>query len=123
MPTAGSRTEQVKVFLEGYASAFERLDRDAVADRYSYPAHVITYDGGVRLLAVPSREVWTAVIERILQMYGALGVRQAVMGDLRVVFFSPQIAQARLVWAFVVKATSRSTSSRRRTRWRYSTAS
>jgi hypothetical protein len=99
MPTAGGRTEQVKVFLEGYASAFERLDRDAVADRYSYPAHVITYDGGVRLLAVPSREVWTAVIERILQMYGALGVRQAVMGDLRVVFFSPQIAQARLVWA------------------------
>jgi hypothetical protein len=99
MPTEGIRTEQVKVFLGSYASAFQRLDRDAVADRYSYPAHVITYNGGIRLLAVPSREVWTAVIERILQMYGAMGVRTAAMVDLTVVNISEQVAQARLVWA------------------------
>jgi hypothetical protein len=99
MPTEGIRTEQVKAFLEGYAAAFQRLDKDAVAERYSYPAHVITYNGGVRVLAVPTREVWTAVIERILQMYGAMGVRTAAMVDLRIVNISPQIAQARLVWA------------------------
>jgi hypothetical protein len=98
MSAAGISTEQVKGFLEAYASAFQRLDRDAVADRYAYPAHVVTHDGGVRLLAVPTREVWTTVIERLLQMYGAMGVRQAVMGDLRVVFLSPLIAQARLTW-------------------------
>ena len=98
MSAAGISTEQVKAFLEAYASAFQRLDRDAVADRYAYPAHVVTYDGGVRLLAVPTREAWMAVIERILQMYGAMGVRQAVMADLRVVFISPQIAQARTTW-------------------------
>jgi len=66
MSAAGISTEQVKAFLEAYASAFQRLDRDAVADRYAYPAHVVTYDAGVRLLAVPTREAWTAVIERIL---------------------------------------------------------
>jgi ketosteroid isomerase-like protein len=98
MSAAGISPEQVKAFLETYASAFQRLDKDAVADRYTYPAHVVTYDGGVRLLAVATREAWMAVIERILQMYGAMGVRQAVMGDLRVVFISPQIAQARLTW-------------------------
>jgi ketosteroid isomerase-like protein len=98
MSAAGISPEQVKAFLETYASAFQRLDKDAVADRYTYPAHVVTYDGGVRLLAVPTREAWMAVIERILQMYGAMGVRQAGMGDLRVVFISPQIAQARLTW-------------------------
>jgi hypothetical protein len=99
MATAGISTEQVTAFLEAYASAFQRLDKDAVADRYAYPAHVVTYNGGVRLLAVPSREAWTAVIERILQMYGAMGVRRAGMVDLRVANISPQIAQARLVWA------------------------
>jgi ketosteroid isomerase-like protein len=92
-------TEQVTAFLEAYASAFQRSDKDAVADRYAYPAHVVTHDGGVRLLAVPSREAWTAVIERILQMYGAMGVRTAAMVDLSVVNISPQVAQARLVWA------------------------
>ena len=99
MSPAGISTEQVKAFLEAYASAFQRLDKDAVADRYSYPAHVVTHNGGVRLLAVPSREAWTAVIERILQMYGAMGVRRAAMNELRVVGISSQVAQARLVWA------------------------
>ena len=61
MSAPGISAEQVRVFLDAYASAFQRLDKDAVADRYSYPAHVVTYNGGVRLLAVPSREVWTAV--------------------------------------------------------------
>jgi len=98
MSAAGISIERVKAFLEAYASAFQRLDKDAVADRYAYPAHVVTYNGGVRLLAVPTREAWTAVIERILQMYGALGVRHAAMKELRVVNISPQIAQARLVW-------------------------
>jgi ketosteroid isomerase-like protein len=99
MSPAGISTEQVKAFLEAYASAFQRLDKDAVADRYSYPAHVVTHNGGVRLLAVPSREAWTAVIERILQMYGAMGVRRAAMNELRVVGISSQVAQGRLVWA------------------------
>ena len=67
MTAPGISAEQVRAFLDGYASAFQRLDRDAVADRYRYPAHVVTYDGGVRLLAVPSREAWTTVIERILE--------------------------------------------------------
>jgi ketosteroid isomerase-like protein len=98
MSATGVSTELVTAFLEAYASAFQRLDKDAVADRYAYPAHVVTHNGGVRLLAVPSREAWTAVIERILQMYGAMGVHSAAMVDLSVVNISPQVAQARLVW-------------------------
>src|SRR3979411_1886392 len=99
MTAAGIKSEQVKAFLEAYASAFQRLDKDAVADRYAYPAHVVTYNGGVRLLAVPTRDAWTAVIERILQMYGAMGVRTAAMVDLRVIDISPTVAQGRLVGA------------------------
>jgi hypothetical protein len=34
MSAAGIATEQVRAFLQDYASAFERLDADAVADRY-----------------------------------------------------------------------------------------
>jgi ketosteroid isomerase-like protein len=99
MSPAGIGTDQVRAFLQAYASAFQRLDKDAVADRYSYPAHVVTHNGGVRLVAVPSREAWTAVIERILEMYRAMVVRGAVMRDLRVTEVSAQVAQARLVWA------------------------
>lgn len=99
MSTPGSASDQAKAFLVAYAADFQRLDGAAVADRYSYPAHVVTYDGGVRVLAVPSREVWTAVIERILEMYRAMGVRGADIRDLRVTEISPQLAQARLVWA------------------------
>jgi len=95
----GINAERVRAFLDGYASAFQRLDRDAVADRYGYPAHVITYDGGVRLLAVPSREAWTAVIERILEMYRAMDVRGAAIRELRVSGVSPQVAVARVRWA------------------------
>jgi len=93
MSAAGISTEQVKAFLEAYASAFQRLDRDAVADRYAYPAHVVTYDGGVRLVAVASREVWIGVVERILQMYSAMGVRHAAMTALGVVTISPLVAR------------------------------
>jgi ketosteroid isomerase-like protein len=107
MSAAGIGTDQVRAFLEAYAAAFQRQDKDAVADRYAYPAHVVTYDGGVALLPVPSREAWLAVIERILQMYRAMGVRHAAMVDLRVASVSPQIAQA----------------PRRPTRWRDSTTS
>lgn len=66
MSTAAISAEQVRAFLTSYAAAFQRLDKDAVADCYSYPAHVLTYNGAVRLLPVASREAWTAVIERIL---------------------------------------------------------
>jgi len=99
MSAPGISAEQVRVFLDAYASAFQRLDTEAVADRYSYPAHVVTYNGGVRLLAVPSREVWTAVIERILEMYRAMGVRGAAIRELRVSDVSPQVALARVRWA------------------------
>ena len=99
MTAPGISAEQVRAFLDGYASAFQRLDRDAVADRYSYPAHVVTYDGGVRLLAVPSREAWMVVIERILEMYRAMGVRGAAIRELRVSDVSPEVALARLRWA------------------------
>jgi hypothetical protein len=99
MAATGINADQVRAFLEAYATAFERLDKDAVADRYGYPAHAVTHSGGVGLVAIPSREAWTAVIERILEMYRAMGVRRATMRDLRVTAVSPQVAQARLVWA------------------------
>jgi ketosteroid isomerase-like protein len=98
MSGTGISAEAVKAFLESYASAFQRSDKDAVADRYAYPIHVVTYNGGVRLLAIQSREGWIAVVERILSMYTAMGVRRADMGDLRVVNISPLVAQARVVW-------------------------
>ncbi|HEY6202585.1 MAG TPA: hypothetical protein VI056_06040 [Candidatus Limnocylindria bacterium] len=98
MSAAGISTDQAKAFLEAYAADFQRQDKDSVADRYAYPAHVVTHDGGVALVPVPSREAWSAVIERILQMYRAMGVRRAAMIDLRIVTLSPQIAQAQLTW-------------------------
>jgi hypothetical protein len=98
MSDAGINTDTVKAFLESYASVFQRSDKEAVADRYAYPVHVVTHNGGVRLLAVQSREGWIAVVERILQMYTAMGVRRAAMDDLRVVNISPLVAQASLVW-------------------------
>src|ERR1700687_3948208 len=67
MSAAGISIERVKAFLEAYASAFQRLDKDAVADRYAYPAHVVTYNGGVRLLAVPTREARRAGCTRVMR--------------------------------------------------------
>jgi ketosteroid isomerase-like protein len=98
MTATGISTDQAKAFLEAYASDFQRQDKDAVADRYAYPAHVVTHDGGVALVPAPSREAWLAVIERILKMYGAMGVRRAAMIDLSVASISPQVAQAHLTW-------------------------
>ena len=98
MTAAGISTDQARAFLEAYASDFQRQDKDAVADRYAYPAHVVTHDGGVALVPAPTREAWLAVIERILKMYGVMGVRRAAMVDLSVVSVSPQIAQAHLIW-------------------------
>ena len=73
MATTGISTDQARAFLEGYASDFQRQDKDAVAARYAYPAHVVTHDGGIALVAAPSREA-------------------------SVVTVSPRIAQARLTW-------------------------
>jgi ketosteroid isomerase-like protein len=99
MSPAGISADQVRAFLDAYASAFQALDKDAVADRYTYPAHVVTYNGGVRLLAIPSRAAWTAVIERVNEMYRAMGVRGAAIRELRVTDVSPQVALARVRWA------------------------
>jgi hypothetical protein len=98
MAAAGIDPDRVKAFLEDYASAFARADKAAVADRYGYPAHAVTHDGGVGLVAVPSREVWTAVVERILEMYRAMGVHRAELRDVRVTDVSAEVAQARVVW-------------------------
>ena len=101
MAATGISTDQARSFLEAYASEFQRQDKDAVADRYAYPAHVVTHDGhdgGVALVPAPSREAWLAVIERILKMYGAMGVRRAAMIDLSVVSIASQISQAHLTW-------------------------
>ncbi|MDP9283025.1 MAG: hypothetical protein M3P38_13105 [Chloroflexota bacterium] len=98
MSAAGISGDQARAFLEAYASAFQRQDKDAVADRYAYPAHVVTHNADVALVPVPSRDAWLVVIERILQMYRAMGVRRAAMVDLRVIDVSPQIAQAHLTW-------------------------
>ena len=98
MAETGITTDQARAFLEAYASDFQRQDKDAVADRYAYPAHVVTHDGGVALVPAPTRDAWLAVIERILKMYAAMGVRRAAMVDLTVASVSPQIAQARLTW-------------------------
>jgi len=98
MAATGISSAQARAFLEAYASDFQRQDKDAVADRYAYPAHVVTHDGGVALVPAPSREAWLAVIERILKMYGAMGVRRAAMVELRVESVSPQIAHAHLTW-------------------------
>jgi len=94
----GITTDQARAFLEAYASDFQRQDKDAVAGRYAYPAHVVTYDGGVALVPAPSREAWVAVIERILKMYAAMGVRRAAMVDFTVAGVAPQIAQVQLTW-------------------------
>jgi len=101
MAATGISTDQARSFLEAYASEFQRQDKDAVADRYAYPAHVVTHDGhdgGVALVPASSREAWLAVIERILKMYRAMGVRRAAMVDFSVVSVSSQIAQAHLTW-------------------------
>jgi hypothetical protein len=49
MAATGISADQAKAFLEAYASDFQRQDKDAVADRYAYPAHVVRHDGGVAL--------------------------------------------------------------------------
>jgi ketosteroid isomerase-like protein len=51
MSAAGIGIDQVRAFLEAYAAAFQRQDKDAVADLYAYPAHVVTHDGGVALVS------------------------------------------------------------------------
>ncbi len=52
MSDAGINTETVEAFLESYASVFQRSDKEAVADRYAYPVHVVTHNGGVRVVNI-----------------------------------------------------------------------
>lgn len=92
------RVELVRAFLQRYASAFERMDKDAVADHFGYPLHVVTYGDTVGLLGAPSRDDWVAVIERILDLYRTIGVRRASVGDLRVVQRSDQVVEASVRW-------------------------
>jgi len=93
-----SSNTNVEVFFESYRAAFERLDPAAIADHFAYPAHVTSDGKEIGLIAVRSKREWAAQLERLLEMYRAIGFRSARVHELKVTEMSPRLILANLRW-------------------------
>jgi hypothetical protein len=94
----------VSAFFESYRSAFERQDAAAVADHFAYPSHVTSDAGDIVLIPVGNREEWVTQIERLLAMYGVVGVATARAQNVQAAELSPRLIQAAVHWSLFDKA-------------------
>jgi hypothetical protein len=85
-------------FFDSYREAFERLDADAIAGHFAFPCHVASDASEVGVTVADTREEWTEVVERLVGMYRAIGVRSARVLEVRISELSPRLAQAVVHW-------------------------
>ncbi len=90
---------RVNTFFESYRAAFERLDAPAIADHYAYPSHITSDTGEIVLVPIAAREEWIGKIERLLDMYRAIGFCSARTLDIKAIQLSPRLVQIVVHWA------------------------
>ncbi len=96
---SGRASDRAAKFFDSYRAAFERLDAQAIAAHFAYPAHVTSDAGAIELTPVPTIDEWRPQIERLVATYEAVGVGSAVIRQLTLTDLSPRVAQAVVHWA------------------------
>ncbi len=91
-------TPDVSAFFESYRAAFEHFDAPAVAGHFAYPNHVTSDGGEIVLSSITSKQEWIGTIERLLDMYRAIGVSSARVLDLAETALSPRLVHAIVHW-------------------------
>lgn len=91
-------TQGVSAFFESYRTEFERFDAPAIARHFAYPSHVTSDTGQISLSSIASMEEWIGKLERLLDMYRAIGVASARVLDLSETALSPRLIQAIVHW-------------------------
>lgn len=97
-------TADVRAFFTSYCTAFIRQDTPAIARLFADLVHVTTDVGDDVNVRVANGDEWRATIERILEMYRAIGVGSIVATGLATDPLSSRLVQARVRWALSDKA-------------------
>ncbi len=99
MMSTNETTSRVTDFFESYRLAFERLDASAIAEHFAYPSHITSDTGEILLMPVVAKLDWTHQIERLLDMYRAIGFASAHILHLVPAEVSPRLVQVVVDWA------------------------
>jgi hypothetical protein len=92
--------ETPEAFIEHYRTVFERFSATEIADQFAFPLQVTGDTGaGVALTVATSKEQWTQQLESLLGSYHKIGVARSQVKTLEAVTISPNLAQARVLWA------------------------
>lgn len=92
-------TADVRAFFTSYCAAFIRQDAPAIAKHFAQEVHTTSDNGRDVDVNVASASEWRQTIDRLLEMYRALGVGSVEATGLATDALSSRLVQARLRWA------------------------
>ncbi len=96
---ASKITADVRAFFTSYCAAFIRQDAPAIVKHFAEQVHVTSDTGRDVDVHVAGATEWRQTIDRILEMYRALGVGSVEATGLATDALSSRLVQARLRWA------------------------
>jgi hypothetical protein len=97
-------TADVRAFFTSYCTAFIRQDAPAIARHFADLVHVASDRGDDVSVQVADAAEWRKTIDRLLEMYRAIGVGSVEATGLATDPLSPRLVQARLRWALSDRA-------------------
>lgn len=85
-------------FFESYCMAFNRQDAAAIAEHYAFPMLSTIDTGKIVVTPVASKVDLVSQLERLLDMYRAIGFVSARILKISVLEFSPRLTQVSVEW-------------------------
>ena len=91
----------VAAFIDSYRQAFEALDASRIVEHFAYPLHVASDGRDVSLTTAANRQDWLGSIERLIELYRSVSVREARLLGLVETPIAPRLAQVLVHWGLV----------------------
>lgn len=89
----------IETFFAEYRIAFASFDRTAIAQRYTFPAHVVSATNeGPSISVFADENEFLGTLDMLLDAYRSLGVSDGVPLDFTATALSPQVYSVRVHW-------------------------
>jgi hypothetical protein len=85
-------------FFESYRAAFGRFESAAVAEHFAFPLQITGEGREVEVTSIQDRSTWIESLDRLLEMYLAIGVADASIVELEQRELSPRLRTALVRW-------------------------
>ncbi len=88
--------QKIDAFFRSYASAFEQLNAESIADHFTYPSHITSAAAEVGLLQLTSRDDCLGAVRLVVEAHRMLGTPSFTISCLQFVKLGEKVVQAHL---------------------------